>query len=95
MLSFPLCSRFAFVKHVHSAISDKYEEEFVFGYQQLVSPLKTEDKTIIMTVEESAGLVVRVTAQWTVPCLQLTIEHACRSGNRTKSLQGIKSLQGW
>jgi hypothetical protein len=54
---FFLCSRFSFVKHVKSAISDKFEEEFAYDYQQLLCPLKTEKNIITMTISESSGLV--------------------------------------
>ena len=38
-------------------ISDKYEAEFSFGYHELVNPLTVEGAAIVVTLEESAGLV--------------------------------------
>jgi len=58
------CSHFALVKHVKSSISDKYDAEFMFGFDELANPLTmeltSEGAVINMTLEESSGLVCMI-----------------------------------
>ena len=55
--SFMFFSRFAFIKHVKTPVSNKFEDEFTFGFDELVNPLTTEGQTVVITLEESSGLV--------------------------------------
>ena len=45
------------MKHVKNPIVDKFEDEFMFKFDQLTDPLTTENNTIIIALEESGGLV--------------------------------------
>lgn len=40
-------------------ISDKFEAEFSYSFSELVEPLANREATVIMSLKESVGLVVR------------------------------------